>query len=230
MAIVSVGESRFGELRGVEQFLEADAARQLNLCLDFVGSLPGLYRPTVNEGNRSRARQDIVWFRYLNGGPLAAVRYTSTHDEFNAGNAADLGGPNGEVLTAAVLDALRTYGPAYGVFPTGMNFSRPELWHFNVYSGRAIITSAATTLVPIEPKEEADMATTPALYLIQTKATTAEGVIDTWLVNPETFSYTHMASDTQSAFWQKLGAIRVEGVQPGRVLENFTPVNTTGKR
>lgn len=231
MATASVGRSRFGELRGVEQFIEARAARQLLLLLAFISTLPGIYRPTINEGNRSRARQDVVWFRYLAGGPLAALRYTSTHDEYNAGNAVDIGGPNGEVLSPPVLAALRTYGPAYGVFPTGMGFSRPELWHWNVYPARAIITTASIAPIPVTlaPEEEDTMSNMSAqLYLIQTSADDAgapKGTRDTWLVNPETFTYTHMRSDVQADFWATLGAVRVEGVQPDRVLDGFNAVN-----
>jgi hypothetical protein len=166
----------------------------------------------------------------LAGGPLAAVRYTSTHDEFNAGNAVDLGGPNGEALSAAVLGALRKYGPAYGVFPTGMGFSRPESWHYNGYSGRAIIRTAAIKPIPVPlVLEEDPMSNMSAqLYLIQTSAEDAgapAGTRDTWLVNPETFTYSHMRSDVQTDFWATLGAVRVDGVQPDRVLDGFNAVN-----
>jgi len=130
-----------------------------------------------------------------------------------------------------VLSALRTYGPAYGVFPTGMSFSRPESWHYNGYAGRAIIRSAAVKPIPITPiLEEDPMSSMSAqLYLIQTDASDAPGAPagsrDTWLVNPETFTYTHMRSDVQTNFWALLGAVRVDGLQPDRVLDGFIAVN-----
>lgn len=232
MAKASVGRSRYGDLRGTEQFIEATAARQVNLLLDFVANQPGCYRPTVNEGNRSRARQLKLWNDYKAGrGVLAAVPYTSTHDEVVANNAVDLGGPNGEVLSAPVLAALRKYGPAYGVFPTGMGFSRPELWHFNAYPGRAIITSASTTLIPValDTQKESDMAS-PSLFIIRTNANSAPGVVDTWLVNPEAFSYSHLADQKAIDFWTKLGAVQVEGPQGHSTISGFTPVNTPGVR
>lgn len=232
MAQASVGRSRYGDLRGTEQFIEASAARQVNLLLDFVGTLTGCYRPTVNEGNRSRARQRKVYADYRAGrGALAAVPYTSTHDEVVANNAVDLGGPNGEVLSAPVLAALRKYGPAYGVFPTGMSFSRPELWHFNAYPARAIITSAGTSItpIPLTPTKEADMPST-SLFIIKTNANTLPGVEDSWLVNPENFSYSHLADTKAIEFWTKLGAVQVDGPQGHSVLSGFTPVNTSGVR
>jgi hypothetical protein len=137
MQTASVGLSHYGELRGVEQFIEATAAQYLNLCLDFIATLPGCYRPTVNEGIRSVARMELLYDRYLHhGGALAAVPPNSTHGPA-IGNAVDLGGPNGEALSPLVLAALHAYGPRYGVLATGLSFSRPESWHFNVYPWRA---------------------------------------------------------------------------------------------
>lgn len=137
MQTASVGRSHYGELNGVEQYIEANAARYLNLCLDFIATLPGCYRPTVNEGIRSVARMELLYDRFLHhGGALAAVPPNSTHGPA-IGNAVDLGGPNGEALSATVLAALHTYGPRYGVLATGLSFSRPESWHFNVYPWRA---------------------------------------------------------------------------------------------
>lgn len=156
----SVGMSRYAELRGVEQYVNAaDAAKLLAALLDFVATLPGCYRATVNEGNRSRPRQDLVWNRSKNGGALAAFPYTSTHDEIRIGNAVDLGGPNGEALAGPTLSAIRKHGPAYGVLPTGMEFSRPESWHFNIYPLRATVSLTAPASSTPTPLEEDDMTT-----------------------------------------------------------------------
>ena len=230
MAVASVGRSMLGPLRGVEQFIEVRAARQLNLCLDFVATLPGCYRATVNEGQRSRERQLLLYREYLAGrGNLAAVPFTSTHDEVTANTAADIGGPNGEALAGPTLTALRRYGPAYGVFPTGMDFSRPESWHFNVYANRAIITTAAVALTPIDsPRpEEDDM---KPLFIIGTQKSDQREVVDFFLVNPQDFTYIHVESETQKDFWKGLGAVEVQGAQPPGVLANFQPVRTTGPR
>lgn len=157
----SVGRSRYGELRGIEQFVNAaDAALLITALLNFVATLPGCYRATVNEGNRSRPRQDLVWYRSQHGGALAAYPYNSTHDEIRIGNAVDLGGPDGEALGGATLAAIRVHGPAYGVLPTGMDFSRPESWHFNIYPAMAAAmlarlraSTSSTTEIPF-PKED----------------------------------------------------------------------------
>lgn len=132
----SVGVSRYlGDVYGVEQFVEAKVANQLLALIAFIATLPGCRRLTVNEGRRTRARQRTLRQRfeaYLRGGPwapLAAVLFTSRHDEVNHGNAADLGGPNGEALNKAEIAALKKYGPDFGIQFTGLTFSPPEPWH-----------------------------------------------------------------------------------------------------
>lgn len=132
----SVGISKYrGDVYGVEQFVESSAARQILALIAFIATLPGCRRMTVNEGRRTRPRQKTLRQRFeafLRGGPyapLAAVLYTSRHDEVNHGNAADLGGPNGESLNAAEIAALKKYGPDFGVKFTGLTFSPPEPWH-----------------------------------------------------------------------------------------------------
>lgn len=124
---------------------------------------------TVNEADRSRHDQDVVWFEYLNGGPLAAVRYTSTHDAINIGNAADLGGPGGAVLGGTrahrLLDGNHpegVVGRKWGIFNTGAGFWRPESWHFNIYPARAqklatLADSTAPKPTPEPEKDEFDM-------------------------------------------------------------------------
>lgn len=112
---------------------------------------------TFNEGDRSRADQDVVWFAYLNGGPLAATRYTSTHDPVNNGNAADIGGPGGAVISDNARELLDgnhprgVVGRKYGVFNTGWNFWKREIWHFNVYTSRADVLAGPPS-IPVKPK------------------------------------------------------------------------------
>jgi len=132
----SVGISRYrGDVLGVEQFMEEAAARQVLALIAFIATLPGCRSLTVNEGRRTRARQRTLrarWEAFVRGGPwapLAAVLYLSRHDEVNHGNAADLGGPNGEALNAAEIAAIKKYGPDFGVDFVGLTFDPPEPWH-----------------------------------------------------------------------------------------------------
>lgn len=110
---------------------------------------------TVNEGDRSRPDQDIVWFEYLAGGPLAAVRYTSTHDPENWGNAADLGGPGGAILGGTraheLLDGNHpdgVIGRKWGLYNTGAGFWQPESWHFNVLLARSQKLATLSDSIP----------------------------------------------------------------------------------
>ena len=125
----SVGRSRYkGDTNGVEQFLQEHAASRILDLIEIVARQPGCRRMTVNEGRRTRPRQDDRWRRYKNGtGYLAAGPYTSRHDEERHGNAADLGGPDGEALNLAERAAISRLGPAIGVHFTGLSFGEP--WH-----------------------------------------------------------------------------------------------------
>lgn len=164
----SVGVSRYrGDVLGVEQFMEAGAARQVLALIAFIATLPGCRRLTVNEGRRTRARQRTLrarWEAFMRGGPyapLAAVLYLSRHDEVNHGNAADLGGPNGEALNAAEIAAIKKYGPDFGVHFTGLTFNPPEPWHVEGNGATPIPHYAFATggATPIPESEEDDMYT-----------------------------------------------------------------------
>ena len=94
----------------------------------------------INEGARSRPRQDMLWDNweaYLARGKrppvaaLAAVPYTSVHDEVEHGNAIDFGSGIGTSATAASVWAHK-HGPEYGVRGTGVTFSVKEWWHFDI--------------------------------------------------------------------------------------------------
>lgn len=163
----SVGKSRYrGDVLGEEQFMEARAARQVLALIAFIATLPGCRRMTVNEGRRTRARQKLLRQRfeaYLRGGPwapLAAVLYTSRHDEVNHGNAADLGGPDGEALNAAERAAISKYGPDFGVHFVGLTFSPPEPWHVEadgITPTPQYALAAAAAQAPAPTSEEDDM-------------------------------------------------------------------------
>lgn len=164
----SVGVSRYrGDVFGVEQFMEAGAARQVLALIAFIATLPGCRRLTVNEGRRTRARQKTLRARFeafLRGGPwapLAAVLYTSRHDEVKHGNAGDLGGPDGEALNAAEIAALKRYGLDFGVEFVGLTFNPPEPWHVEGDGVTPIPRYALASLeaTPITESEEDDMYT-----------------------------------------------------------------------
>lgn len=127
----SVGRSRYkGDTNGVEQFLTKPAANRVLDLIELVSLEPGCRRLTVNEGRRTRPRQLDLWNRWKAGtGYLAAVPYTSRHDELKHGNAADLGGPDGEALNAAERAAVARLGPTVGVDFAGLRFEPPEPWH-----------------------------------------------------------------------------------------------------
>lgn len=163
---MSVGLSRYrGDVFGAEQFMEQAAARQVLSLIAFIATLPGCRRLTVNEGRRTRVRQRTLRQRYesyLRGGPyapLAAVLFTSRHDEVNHGNAADLGGPDGQVLNAAEVAAIRKYGPDFGVSFTGLSFVPPEPWHVEA-DGRTPIPDyafASGDATPFPESEEDEL-------------------------------------------------------------------------
>jgi hypothetical protein len=150
----------------VEQFMEVRAAGQVLSLIEHIASLPGCRRLTVNEGRRSRALQKQYRIAYEQGrGPLAAVLYTSRHDEVNHGNAADLGGPNGEALNAAERAAISKYGPTFGVHFTGLGFTPPEPWHVEADMVTPVpardssvpASSDASPFVDLIPQEEPEM-------------------------------------------------------------------------
>lgn len=106
------------------------------------------WRPTVNEGDRSRPDQAYMRDQYLyHGGALAAALYYSTHDPINYGDGLDIGGPTGAALTVTEHNILVNEGAAYGLFWTGRGFSRPEWWHFNIYPASATIKVPAGTKI-----------------------------------------------------------------------------------
>lgn len=135
----SVGKSSYPDLKGIEQFVASlDVARQVaSLCYEFDTQVAkNGDRLTVNEGIRSRARQDYLYYTvYLKEhGALAAYPYTSTHDE-TRGSALDFGitdrNGNNRALTQAEFDWLHARAPKRGIAWTGANFIRVEQWHHN---------------------------------------------------------------------------------------------------
>lgn len=115
-------------------------------------------RLDVTEASRPRPRQKLLWDlwqAYLRRGKrppwaaLAAVPYTSRHDAVTRGNAVDLGSGIQTFATPAHQWAVIN-GPRYGVRPTGLEFSSPEPWHFDIDT----ITTAGSTATLIVPEAE----------------------------------------------------------------------------
>jgi hypothetical protein len=169
MALYSVGRSSFGELRGVEQFVtDRNVAAQVNsLIAESRDVFAGGAVLSVNEAVRSRRSQEVkraAWNAYQRGGPwapLAAVLYTSTHDE-SKGSALDFGVTNANgsnrALTMSEHSWLVTRGAQRGIRWTGKDFRpTPESWHFNGGYPATITASSGATPFPVS--EEDDMPT-----------------------------------------------------------------------
>ncbi len=135
----SVGKSSYPDLRGQTQYVATAeiAAQVASLCYEFDTQVAkGGDRLTVNEGIRSRERQNYLYYTvYLQQhGALAAYPYTSTHDH-TRGSALDFGitRPDGSnrALTSAEFDWLHRQAPRRGIRWTGASFIRVEPWHHN---------------------------------------------------------------------------------------------------
>ncbi|WP_148067735.1 phage tail tape measure protein [Curtobacterium sp. PhB172] len=79
---------------------------------------------SLTEGYRDLANQQKRYAMYRAGGNLAATPGTSVH---GLGNAADVGGGS--------QAWMRSNGPRFGWYPTGLSFAQREPWHFE-YKGR----------------------------------------------------------------------------------------------
>jgi TP901 family phage tail tape measure protein len=79
---------------------------------------------SLTEGYRDLANQQKRYAMYRAGGNLAATPGSSVH---GLGNAADVGGGS--------QAWMRSNGPRFGWYPTGLSFSQREPWHFE-YKGR----------------------------------------------------------------------------------------------
>ncbi len=134
-----VGKSSYPDLKGQTQYVASlEVARQVaSLCYEFDTQVAkNGDRLTVNEGIRSRERQNYLYYTvYLKeNGALAAYPYTSTHDS-TRGSALDFGitdrNGNNRALSPAEFDWLHGRAPRRGIAWTGANFIRVEPWHHN---------------------------------------------------------------------------------------------------
>lgn len=168
MAQFSVGKSSYGELRGAEQFVASQqiADQVASLCYEFDTQVAqNGDRLTVNEGIRSRARQQSLyqaWQTYKKYGKpyasLAANPYTSTHDE-SRGSALDFGitMANGDnrALTQTEFNWVHANGVRRGIQWTGRYFNPVEQWHHN--GGYAATVSPIPNVIrPGEPMSGED--------------------------------------------------------------------------
>lgn len=111
---------------------------------------------TVNEADRSRPDQDLMYAQMPITGILAAKPYTSTHDAVRHGDAADMalagGKPIGGTRAHRLLDGNHpegVVGRKWGIYNTGAYFWKPESWHFNIFPARA---ERLATLADSTPK------------------------------------------------------------------------------
>jgi hypothetical protein len=242
---IYVGTSRLaGRTFGLPQYLAGQAGWQLIGIFNEFEAIRG-YRPTVNEGKRSRADQALLRAAYEHyvryGTPwaaLAAALYFSTHDEENHGNAADIGGPDGEPLSEDDHALLIEIGAKYGLVWTGRWFSTQEWWHFNVYPEQASVLVAAGTQITGTAPDPADT-TTPheedddvkTLFIAQTKWSKKPSVLDTWLfdcsdlANP---TYIHLGSQAEINLYTALGAKVITGPQPANLFTRYRCADKSG--
>lgn len=143
MALYPVGVSSFGAHRGRTQHVtDATVAAQVrSLIHESRGVFAAGAVLSVNEAVRSREDQRTLraaWDRYQRGGPwapLAAILYTSTHDE-SRGSALDFGVTNADGSNRAMTMSEQSWvvqrGAPRGIRWTGRDFRpTPESWHFN---------------------------------------------------------------------------------------------------
>ena len=232
----SVGKSSYPDLNGVEQFVEdLDVALQVaSLCYEFDTQIAqNGDRLTVNEGIRSRERQDYLYDLYLHhGGALAASPYSSTHDH-TRGSALDFGvrmasGAN-RALTPTEFDWLHNRAPLRGIRWTGADFWRVEPWHHNggylasvgPIPGVNLPGGPLMNALPAENTQTpvGDLVTSLIVHIDNRK-----GAYDSYLVNPDSMRAMHIASGTQETFWKNKGVPVQDGTQPSAVINNFEKV------
>jgi len=117
------------------------------------------YPIIISEGARTRVRQKYLrqlYEAYLRGGPwaaLAAILYTSRHDEVNNPNAIDFGSGIASSQTSASKWAHEN-GPKYGISFT----ISTEPWHGEIsYSTTSTAGRAGGTPLPVDAEDEDDM-------------------------------------------------------------------------
>lgn len=162
MTLHPVGPSSYGSLRGVVQYVtdETVAAQVNSLIAESAGVFADGGILSVNEGLRSRRDQEIkraAWEAFVDGGPwapLAAVPYTSSHDQAQ-GAGLDFGItlPDGRNRALEDDEAAHAWvvarGRLRGIRHTGRDFRpTPESWHFT--------GGYPASLNPLDP-EEVDM-------------------------------------------------------------------------
>lgn len=173
----SVGKSSYGDLRGVEQYVMSAriALQVLSVIVDFntwMRDQGKTGRLSVNEGMRSRARQNYLWINRFVLAVAVAFPFTSRHDEVLRGNALDFGITEADGSNRALTDAefakLHALVEARGGTWTGVNFG--EKWHHEMATraeqlppypnaaelANTVVAPAATSTTQ-KPQEEDDM-------------------------------------------------------------------------
>lgn len=170
MAWYEIGKSSYGDLYGAMQYVNSAriAAQFLSLARDFSKSSFGADgdRLSPNEARRTRPRQTLLYRNFLTTGyPVAAVPFTSRHDEVNHGNAIDVGVTTKDGRNRALTDAefvwMHAWAEKRGFTWTGRYFNEP--WHIEgatraeVIPPYAGITLANVYETPETPKPEPEL-------------------------------------------------------------------------
>lgn len=160
VAKYSVGKSSYGDLRGITQYVASErmALQVLSTIIDFNAYLRSKGRGgslSVNEGMRSRPRQDLLYAQYIRYRyPVAAVPYTSRHDEVLRGNAVDFGVTNADgsnrALSSDEFTRLHEIVQGRGGTWTGVNFNEP--WHHEMATRAEAVPPYADARARLAPK------------------------------------------------------------------------------
>lgn len=233
----SVGVSSYDDLRGVEQFVATErmALQILSVKVDFdqmKADQGSGDRLSINEGKRSRARQDYLWANRVALGVVVAPPYTSRHDEIRNGNAIDVGvtmadGRN-RALTAAEFEWLHAQVERRGGTWTGRNFGEP--WHHEMATRAEVVPPYPDARAIVAAGPTIKTTTTPVGDIVNTfiiKVDNGKGAWDAFLANPETMRILPLGG-TALAFWKARGVTEQPDVQARQVLGNFELVKGKG--
>lgn len=242
MAWFPIGPSSYPTHKGSIQYVNskriADQFLSLKRDFDAMKAAAGSEdRLSPNEAKRSRADQDRLYADYVSGrsSVLAAVPYTSRHDEVTHGNAIDVGVTMGNgdnrALTPTEFAWMHDQCERRGFTWTGRYFAVVEPWHIEgatraeilppypdiIAGGDDVVISAPPTTTPV-----GDPVNT---RIKRVKYPNVE--FRSYLVNAEEFKAMPLVTKDQETYWNNAGIPLDKDVQPAWILTNFEIV--TGK-
>lgn len=217
VAKYSVGKSSYGDLRGVTQYVASErmALQVLSTIIDFNAYLRSKGRGgslSVNEGMRSRPRQDLLYAQYIRYRyPVAAVPYTSRHDEVLRGNAVDFGVTNADgsnrALSSDEFTRLHEIVQGRGGTWTGVNFNEP--WHHEMATRAEAVPPYADARArlapkPVKPAKPQPIVAKPAPVITSQEDTMLYQSIQskTWYLVRE-FTVQATSDKTEAVLWSR---------------------------